>query len=140
VAWLLSITGSLGLAALIRIVAPDLPTPQLPDLPPAVLLFLLVVFAPVVETLIMAAVLELLLRLRVTPAVAVLLSTAGWALAHSLQAAAWGLAIWWPFLIFSTLYVVWRQRSFAAGIAVPIAAHALQNLLPGLLIAFGAEA
>jgi hypothetical protein len=55
--------------------------------------------------------------------------------AHSLAAPAWGLVIWWPFLIFSTLFVVWRQRGFLAGVGVAAAAHALQNLAPALLLA-----
>ena len=68
----------------------------------ATALFLLVVFAPVVETLIMGGVLLILLRL-VSPAVAVILSSLGWGIAHSMGAPTWGLVIWWPFLIFSTL-------------------------------------
>ena len=134
--WLLSIVGSLALAAVSRMVAPELPAPAFP-MTGTVALFLLVVFAPVVETLIMAAVLELLLRLRVPAAVAILLSAVGWAVAHSLQALGWGLVIWWPFLIFSTLFVVWRQRGFWAGVGIAAATHALQNLGPGLLVAFG---
>ena len=137
IAWALSIAGSFALAAVGRFIAPHLASPQFPEMPVAALLLLMVVFAPVLETLIMAAVLEILLRLRVPPAAAILLSTLGWAVAHSMQAAAWGLVIWWPFLIFSTLYVVWRQRGYVAALAVPAAAHALQNLLPALLIAFG---
>ena len=50
-------------------------------------------------------------------------------------APAWGLVIWWPFLIFSTLFVVWRQRGFFAGVGVAAATHALQNLGPALLLA-----
>ena len=56
-------------------------------------------------------------------------------LVHSLGAPSWGLAIWWPFLIFSTLFVVWRQRGFWAGVAVASATHALQNLIPALVVA-----
>src|SRR5688572_470719 len=93
---------------------------------------LLVLFAPVVETLIMAFFLEVMLRLKVPPTAAILLSSAGWGIAHSLAAPAWGLVIWWPFLIFSTLYVTWRKRSLLAALAMPAAAHALHNLLPGI--------
>ena len=99
-------------------------------------LLLLVVFAPLLETLIMAGFLSLLLRF-MPPAAAILVSAAGWAIAHSLQAVGWGLVIWWPFLIFSTLYVVWRQRGFWAGVGVAATTHALQNLGPGLVVAFG---
>jgi hypothetical protein len=96
--------------------------------------FLLVLFAPVTETLIMAGLLVVLLRF-VRPPVAILASSAIWGVAHSLAAPAWGLVIWWPFLIFSTLFVVWRQRGFLAGVGVAAAAHALQNLAPALLLA-----
>src|SRR5687767_2266761 len=81
--WLLSITGSLLLAALWQWIAPNLGTPQLPQLSAGVMIFMLVVFAPFIETLIMAAALELMLRLRVPPGVAILLSAAGWGAAHS---------------------------------------------------------
>jgi hypothetical protein len=99
-------------------------------------LFGLVVFAPVVETLIMGTVLLVLLRL-IGPTAAVLASSAGWGIAHSLAVPMWGLIIWWPFLIFSTLFVVWRNRSLAAAFAVPAAVHALHNLGPALAIANG---
>ena len=100
-------------------------------------IILLVLFAPFVETLIMAAALELMLRLKVPPAAAVLLSAIGWGAAHSMAAPAWGLVIWWPFLIFSTLYVTWSRRSIWRAVAVVTAVHALQNLGPALLLASG---
>jgi hypothetical protein len=66
----------------------------------------------------------------------VLTSAAGWGGPFA-PAPVWGLVIWWPFLIFSTLFVVWRQRGFWAGVGVAAATHALQNLGPGWTIAFG---
>ena len=45
-----------------------------------------------------------------------------------------GGVIWWPFLIFSALYVVWRKRSVAWALAIPMAVHALNNLIPALLL------
>ena len=102
IGWALSIVGSLALAALSRTFAPDLPTPEFPMKGPTAF-FLLVVFAPLLETLIMAGFLSLFLRF-LPPAAAILLSAAGWGVAHSLEAVGWGLVIWWPFLIFSTLY------------------------------------
>jgi hypothetical protein len=133
--WALSIVGSLALAALSKAIAPALPTPEFPMKGPLAF-FLLVVFAPFLETLIMAGFLSLFLRF-LPPAAAILLSAAGWGLAHSLEALGWGLVIWWPFLIFSTLFVVWRQRGFWAGVGVAAAAHALQNVGPGWIVAFG---
>ncbi len=133
--WLLSIVGSLALAALSRAMAPQLPAPAF-QMTGLTAVFLLVVFAPVLETLIMAGFLSLFLRF-MPPAAAILLSAAGWGVAHSLEALGWGLVIWWPFLIFSTLFVVWRQRGFWAGVGIAATTHALQNLGPGLLVAFG---
>jgi hypothetical protein len=46
--------------------------------------------------------------------------------------------IWWPFLVFSTLFVTWRDRSLWLAFALPMCVHALQNLPPALLIASGA--
>ena len=135
VGWVLSIAGSLALSAASQAIAPNQPTLQIPDLPAWLLIFSFVIFAPIVETLIMAGFLSLFLRF-MPPAWAILLSAAGWAVAHSVQVIGWGLVIWWPFLIFSTLFVVWRQRSWWAGVGVAAATHMLQNLGPGLAIAF----
>ena len=135
VGWLLSIAGSIALAALSNLVAPTLASPDFP-MKGMTAFLLLVVFAPFIETLIMAGFLSLFLRF-LPPAAAILLSAVGWGIAHSTQALGWGLVIWWPFLIFSTLYVVWRQRGFWAGVGVAALTHALQNLGPGLLVAFG---
>lgn len=133
--WALSLLGSIALAALSKAIAPTLPSPEFAMKGPTAFL-LLVLFAPLVETLIMGSLLSLLLRFA-NPTVAILLSALGWGLAHSSQAIGWGLVIWWPFLIFSTLYVVWRQRGFWIAIGVVTATHALQNLGPSLLVAFG---
>jgi hypothetical protein len=133
--WALSIVGSLALAALSKLIAPALPTPDFPMKGP-IAFFLLVAFAPLFETLIMAGFLSLFLRF-MPPVAAILLSAGGWAVAHSLEAIGWGLVIWWPFLIFSTLFVVWRQRGFWSGVGVAAATHALQNVGPGWVVAFG---
>lgn len=93
----------------------------------------LVIIAPFLETLIMAAVIELLLLI-VPPRWAVILSAIGWGIAHSLSALAWGLVIWWVFLIFSTLYVTWRGSGRALAILIVFAVHALNNLGPALLL------
>ena len=135
IGYALTLLGSVALSFLSQAAAPGLPTPEFP-VKGWIALFALVVFAPVIETLIMAGFLSLFLRF-MHQAYAILLSAAGRGIAHSLQYVGWGLVIWWPFLIFSTLYVVWRQRSVWAGIGVADATHALQNLAPGLVVAFG---
>jgi membrane protease YdiL (CAAX protease family) len=110
--------------------------PQFPMSGPTALV-LLVIFAPFVETLIMAGILEILRRF-LKPWTAAIVSGIGWGIAHSLQAAAWGLVIWWVFLIFSRLYLTWRPRSIGLAILIPFAVHALNNLIPALLVAYAA--
>ena len=139
-AWLAIFTGwvcaffpSLALSWLTAELMPQVARPEF-DVGGAAALLLLVLFAPIVETLIMAGLLVVLLRF-VGPPVAILISAGAWGIAHSLAAPVWGLVIWWPFLIFSTLFVVWRQRGFLAGAGVAAAAHALQNLGPAVILA-----
>ncbi len=99
----------------------------------------LVVFAPVVETLIMGVVLLVLLQF-LRPASAIFISAIGWGIAHSLVAPVWGLVIWRPFLIYSTLFDAWRSRSLPLAFLIHASAHALQNLIPALLLAYGSPA
>ena len=99
------------------------------------LFIVLVLFAPMLETLIMGAVLVVLQRV-VGTGPAVLLSALGWGLAHSLAAPAWGLVVWWPFLIFSAAFMAWQQRGFWRAWALVSTLHALQNLIPSALVAF----
>jgi hypothetical protein len=130
--WLCAFPPSLLLALLVHWLLPGIERPTFMVTGPATVAALVIV-SPLVETLIMAAVLEVLLRF-LPPATAIVLSATGWGLAHSWVAPAWGLVIWWPFLIFSTLYVTWSKRSVWAGVAIVFAVHALQNLGPSLLL------
>ena len=130
IAWLMTFLPSIALSALVNTVLGDAAQPDFPDGSWGVF-FLVVIFAPITETLIMGSVL-LVLRTFLPPVAAVLVSAAGWGVAHSLQAAAWGLIIWWPFLIFSTAFLVWRERSLLTAFALVSLLHALHNLLPAL--------
>lgn len=135
VTWALAFFPSLLLSAIASQLVPEA-GPKFPDVDPGLLLFLLVVFAPVIETLIMGTILLLLNRsLGFLPAI--LISSLGWGIAHSLEAPAWGLVIWWPFLIFSTTFLVWKRRSLGAAFGMPMVIHGLQNLGPALLLVAG---
>lgn len=137
IAWLLALIPSLALSALASQIAPD-KGPQFPEMSAGMAVFALVFFAPIVETLIMGTVLLILNRLfGFLPAV--LLSSAGWGIAHSLQAPAWGLVIWWPFLIFSVSFLVWKQRGLGWAFLIPALVHGLQNAGPALMLASGLE-
>lgn len=135
--WPTATVPALLLAALASSIFPAEAHPSFENLgPKGALAFALVVFAPAVETIIMGIVLEVLLKF-VRPAYAVGLSALGWGIAHSLQAPAWGLVIWWPFLIFSTLWVTFRERGYLWAWLVPATVHALNNLGPTLLLLQG---
>lgn len=135
VAWLLSFLGSIALAALVHWVAPDARSINIPKLPAWVIIVAFAIFSPVVESILMGLGLKLLLRW-MPPGPAIMVSAASWGVLHSLQIPVWGLAIWWPFLIFSTLFVVWQQRGFWTAVGVAAATHCLQNLGPSLALAY----
>ena len=99
------------------------------------LLLKVVLFAPLAETLLMAPMLALLMRLwggRRLPAA--LSSAAAWAFLHSLSALLWGLCVFWTFLVFSTAWLAWRPRSFGHAFLVTAAIHALHNAVAGLAL------
>ena len=135
IAWLTAFPVSIAFAMLGSLFVPHADQPQF-GVSGGLAIFALVIFSPVVETLIMGGVLLVLLRL-VSPTAAILVSAIGWGIAHSSVAPIWGLVIWWPFLIFSTLFVTWRSRSLALAFVLPMATHMLQNLIPALLVAYG---
>ena len=130
--WATAFGGSILLSALAAWGAPDLARPDFPA-GGALLIFLLVIFSPFFETLIMVGALELLRRF-LSPTASVLASALLWGIAHSSAALAWGLVIWWPFLIFSTLYLAWRPRGKMRAIGVVATTHALQNLPVALVL------
>jgi hypothetical protein len=136
VGWGMAFPVSILIALVVGLIVPHAETPEFPGIGGPLLIFLLVVLSPVVESLIMGGVLLVLLRF-LRPTWAVIVSAIGWGIAHSSQIAIWGLIIWWPFLIFSTLFVVWRERSLWLAFGLPMAVHALHNLPTSLLAAGG---
>ena len=138
IAWATAFFPSLLLGAAVSALLPRTALPIFPAVDWYVF-FLMVVFAPLFETMMMGAAL-MLLRLFLSPTHAVLVSAVGWGILHSTMAPAWGLVIWWPFLVFSTVFLTWRTRSVLAGVAMAAATHALHNLLPALLLVFGLQA
>jgi hypothetical protein len=98
-----------------------------------------VLVGPAVETLGLALTLWSLRKVLGadrTPLV-VLLSSVVWAVLHGLESFGWGLAVFWPFLVFSTAFVRWEPRGLAPAFMVTTAVHALHNL-SALLIAAAA--
>ena len=135
VAWATAFVPTMALGAAVTALVPKNALPVIP-LTDGSIFWLIVVLAPVLETLLMGAAL-VLLRLVFSPTWSVLISAVGWGIAHSAAAPAWGLVIWWPFLVFSTMFLTWRSRSLLAALAMAAACHALHNLLPALLLVVG---
>jgi len=135
VAWATAFVPTLALGAAVTALLPKNAFPAIP-LANGYVFWLLVIVSPLLETLLMGAALVLLRRF-FSPTLSVLISAVGWGIAHSAAAPGWGLVIWWPFLIFSTVFLTWRSRSLLAALAMAAASHALHNLLPALLLVVG---
>ena len=137
IAWATAFLPSIPLGAAVTALLPKTAFPEFPTVDWSFFV-LLVVAGPLLETLLMGGAL-LLLRLFLTPTHAVLVSALGWGILHSTAALAWGLVIWWPFLVFSTVFLTWQKRSFPAAIGMAAAAHGLHNLLPALMLVLGIQ-
>lgn len=134
-AWLLCLLPSMALGAIVTGLAPGAPTPEFGGTGIAVYL-MVALFAPVVETFILVPPL-LLMRRFLGDTAAVVGSALLWGLLHSSAVPIWGLIIWWPFLIFSTIILAWRCQSLATGMVLVIAVHALQNGVAGIGLLVG---
>lgn len=123
--WLLALIPSFLISGLVSLIFPGAKGPELVTEGPLPLLLIIVV-APLLETLIMGGVVAVLRRfLGFGPAV--VLSALLWAIAHSLSAPIWGLVVWWPFLVFSAAFLVWKPSGWAPAIGIVTLAHAMQN-------------
>lgn len=131
-AWLLALLPSILLSGLIGML---LPQARVPDIPTegSVSLLLLIVVAPLVESIIMGIALLGLTRF-LEPGKAVIASAILWGVVHSLSAPAWGLVIWWPFLILSAAFLTWRDKGFLTALAIVTVIHGLQNTVGALLL------
>jgi len=104
-------------------------------IPVAIMTFLLlVVFGPIVETLLLSFGIGLMSLFTKAKLVLALLSAILWAIVHSLASPGWGLIVCWPFFVFSCAYLAWRPKSWFKGVWVALCIHVLQNLLPGLVV------
>lgn len=130
----LTLVPSLLLGGLLLATPGGAPTPELGLGPVA--FFGVVLFAPLFETLLMTPPVLILNRF-FGPSVAIAGSSLLWGIAHSLASPRWGLVIWWPFLIFSAVLLAWRGKGIWKAILTVAAAHALHNLLPGLMLLVG---
>jgi hypothetical protein len=101
----------------------------------AFLVWGLLVFSPVLETLLLCWLITLGLRVRLSPGFVVLVSAVVAAGLHSLAWAPWGFIVFPAFLVFGYTFVRWRYLSFAAGFVSATLVHSLHNVVPALAIA-----
>ena len=124
-AWPLALLPSLALAMLVGYAAGGGSAPPM-DFPAPLFLALVVLFAPLTETLLMIPILWLLRRF-LAPGPAAVGSALVWATLHSLTVPLWGLVVWWPFLILSVAFLAWRERGLWTAVFLVTGIHALQN-------------
>ena len=108
--------------------------------PPILVVLGMIILSPIIETLLMAAILwagSFLTgnKTRLAAASAVI-----WGVLHSLAAPVWGLTVAWPFFVFSCVYLGWRDNSVAKALWVAAALHAFHNFFPAVVYLIGAYA
>ena len=103
----------------------------LQQLAPGWMFLQVVLFAPIVETLLMGGILFVLTRILHRRLWVVLCSAAIWGVLHGLSAVVWGVCIFWTFIVLTCAFLAWRARSFAHAFLVTTAIHALNNAVAG---------
>ncbi len=133
--WMLVLLPAMLLSVLVTLLLPDVKGPEFPlrgqMLP--VMILLLVVIGPLIETLLMVPVLLVVNRFT-GPGPAVVANAILWGVLHSLSAPAWGLVVWWPFLILSIAFLTWRPRGIGLAILLVTVIHGLQNSVSAALL------
>ena len=97
-------------------------------LSPAVSFFGSVVLSPAIETLLMIPVFGVLKGFINSKLGLVFLSALIWALLHSLANPIWGLSVFWAFVVYSSAFLAWSEKSATKAFWVTFAIHALNNL------------
>ncbi len=97
----------------------------------------MVIFSPIVETLLMSFFLWLMSFATKRRILLATMSALIWAGLHSILAPVWGFGVLWPFFVMSCAYLAWRQKSWSHAIVVATGIHMLQNLIPATLLISG---
>lgn len=90
--------------------------------------FGVVVFAPLVETLLLGAGLWLLTRLSRRPLFVATASSALWGCAHGVSGLIWFAGTFWTFYVLSCCYLAWRPVAWWRAYVAAAVPHALINL------------
>lgn len=132
-ALLLDLPLSLAVAAIIGLLSSG-PGPDFSKYGPAELLFLLGVFAPLIETGMMMLIFGVLRWFTKREPILIAFSVVIWAVLHSTSHALWGVGIAWLFLLFSVCYLNWEKRSRSQAYLMTAAFHGLHNLFIAVLV------
>jgi hypothetical protein len=93
-----------------------------------------VVFAPIVETLILSWLLKVLLSTSLSIVESAVVSAGLWGLFHGMFGALWFFGTVWSFFVFSCGYIVWCRASYWHGFLAASIPHALVNSMMLLFI------
>ncbi len=111
------------------IVSYFLPSSESPDIKLTIVGFLsVVVFSPLVETLLMTLSFNVIKVFTNKFSVICFVSSLFWAGLHSLAIPAWGLVTFFTFLVFSIAFQVWDKISRKDAYIIVFSIHALVNL------------
>ena len=97
----------------------------------------LLLIAPIVESLVVIAIVELLRRLGFRASVQITVSVFVSCLLHSIQHLFWGFVVIPTFLLGVIGYIYWRRISFWSGLQVIIALHFCINAIAFLTVLTG---
>lgn len=98
------------------------------------LAFAVVIAAPVVETLMMWAILSGLGFFLHEFRMKAFVSAGIWAGMHAAGNPISGVIVFWSFLLFSITFLVWQRRSTNDALVMTMAVHALHNVLPAMAL------
>jgi hypothetical protein len=86
-----------------------------------------ILFAPIIETLLLALGLKVLSAMTSRTALIVTASALAWGCLHAAQGFMWLFGPSWSFFVFSCAYLVWRKKSLGQAFLAAAIPHALQN-------------
>lgn len=135
-AWLIALVPSMVLGSIVGLTMPN-KGPSF-DGPVWFTVLGILLIGPWVETLFMWPILWILTRTTGTTLGVAAVSAGFWGLMHSLCAPAWGLAVAWPFFVFSLCFLEWKKVSMGKAIAVTALVHTCQNLVPSFIMVLAA--
>jgi membrane protease YdiL (CAAX protease family) len=87
-----------------------------------------IVFAPIFETFLLAAVVYVLTRFTAAPLVVALISAIIWGFLHGALAPTRFFGSVWAFFVLTCAYLAWRKRSFGRAFIASAVPHSLGNL------------